>query len=116
MRCIYITAPNPFPALETFVSESAERYNMRLVRFGGKGMKVALEDYLGCEEGRGVRGVLMGTRKGDPNGGEWCVNMQLRRIGAELGAAETGGLVGAERARAFAVLADDGRRCGLRKT
>lgn len=33
-------------------------------------MKVALEDYLGCDEGKGVKGMLMGTRKGDPNGGE----------------------------------------------
>lgn len=73
MRSIYITAPNPFSALETFVSESAERYNMRLVRFGGKGMKVALEDYLGSEQGRGVRAMLMGTRRGDPNGGEYNI-------------------------------------------
>lgn len=68
MRSIYITAPNPFPALEEFVATSATAYNMRLVRFGGRGMKVALEDYLGCDEGKGVKGMLMGTRKGDPNG------------------------------------------------
>lgn len=33
-------------------------------------MKSALAEYLGCEAGHGVKGMLMGTRRGDPNGGE----------------------------------------------
>jgi hypothetical protein len=33
-------------------------------------MKAALEEYLGCGGGKGVKGVLVGTRRGDPNGGE----------------------------------------------
>ncbi|EIW73136.1 hypothetical protein TREMEDRAFT_25020 [Tremella mesenterica DSM 1558] len=43
------------------------RYGMDLYRFGG-GMKGALCSYLDCQGGKGVKGVLMGTRKGDPNG------------------------------------------------
>jgi FAD synthetase len=69
IRSIYITAPNPFRALESFVLSSAETYGLDLYRFGG-GMKAALSQYLGCGGGRGVRAVLVGTRRGDPNGGE----------------------------------------------
>lgn len=68
IKSIYITAPNPFPTLESFVLSSADRYGLDLYRFGG-GMKAALSEYLGCGGGRGVRGVLVGTRRGDPNGG-----------------------------------------------
>ncbi|RXK36665.1 hypothetical protein M231_06052 [Tremella mesenterica] len=67
IRSIYITSPNPFPQLETFVLDCTERYGMDLYRFGG-GMKGALCSYLDCQGGKGVKGVLMGTRKGDPNG------------------------------------------------
>ena len=69
IRSIYITAPNPFPALDTFVLDSATRYGLDLYRFGG-GMKAALSEYLGCNGGKGVKGVLVGTRHGDPNGGK----------------------------------------------
>ncbi|ORY27375.1 hypothetical protein BCR39DRAFT_538543 [Naematelia encephala] len=67
IRAIYITAPHPFPALEEFVLSSAQLYGLDLYRFGG-GMKAALLEYLGCGGGKGVRGVLVGTRRGDPNG------------------------------------------------
>ncbi|KAK8844609.1 hypothetical protein IAR55_006456 [Kwoniella newhampshirensis] len=67
IRSIYITAPNPFPALDEFVLSCTKRYAMDLYRFGG-GMKAALEEYLGCGGGNGVQGVLVGTRQGDPNG------------------------------------------------
>ncbi|GFZ44659.1 hypothetical protein JCM24511_02383 [Saitozyma sp. JCM 24511] len=67
IKSVYITAPNPFPSLDAFVLASAERYGMDLWRFGG-GMKAALEEYLGCGGGKGVKGVLVGTRRGDPNG------------------------------------------------
>ncbi|WVQ93943.1 hypothetical protein IAU59_001021 [Kwoniella sp. CBS 9459] len=66
IRSIYITAPNPFPELDGFVLDCTKRYKMDLYRFGG-GMKAALTEWLGCGGGRGVRGVLVGTRKGDPN-------------------------------------------------
>ncbi|WWD22839.1 hypothetical protein CI109_107333 [Kwoniella shandongensis] len=67
IRSIYITAPNPFPTLDEFVLDITKRYAMDLYRFGG-GMKAALEEYLGCGGGKGVKGVLVGTRQGDPNG------------------------------------------------
>ena len=56
--------------MERFVLTSAGRYGMDLYRFGG-GMKGALNAFLACDGGRGVRGVLMGTRRGDPNGGQF---------------------------------------------
>ena len=69
IRSIYITAPNPFEALDTFVLDSATRYGLELYRFGG-GMKAALDEYLSCGGGKGVKGMLVGTRHGDPNGSE----------------------------------------------
>ncbi|OCF33141.1 FMN adenylyltransferase [Kwoniella heveanensis BCC8398] len=66
IRSIYITAPYPFPELDGFVLDCTKRYKMDLYRFGG-GMKAALTEWLGCGGGRGVKGVLVGTRKGDPN-------------------------------------------------
>jgi FAD synthetase len=50
------------------VIDSTRQYNLDLYRFGG-GMKGALEEYLG-DGGKGVKAVLVGTRRGDPNGGE----------------------------------------------
>lgn len=64
---IYITAPSPFPVLETFVESSAAIYNMHLVREGG-GMKTALQTFLASGVGQGVQAVLVGTRRGDPHG------------------------------------------------
>jgi FAD synthetase len=69
IRSVYITAPYPFEALDTFVDISAQRYNLNLVRFGG-GMKIALERFLDGDVGKGVKAVLVGTRRGDPHGGE----------------------------------------------
>jgi FAD synthetase len=68
IKSIYITAPNPFPQLDDFVVDSVERYVLDLHRFGG-GMKAALSDYLKTG-GMGVFGMLLGTRKTDPNGGK----------------------------------------------
>lgn len=76
IKSVYITAPNPFPQLDQFVISSAERYGLDLYRFGG-GMKAALEEYLGCGGGKGVRGVLVGTRRGDPNGGKPSSNISV---------------------------------------
>jgi FAD synthetase len=69
IRSVYITAPYPFAALDTFVDISVQRYNLNLVRFGG-GMKIALERFLDGDVGKGVKAVLVGTRRGDPHGGE----------------------------------------------
>lgn len=68
IRSIYITAPNPFPCLDQFVLDTVKRYGMDLHHFGG-GMKAALNAYFRCEGGKGVTAMLMGTRRGDPNGG-----------------------------------------------
>lgn len=54
--------------MEEFVLDSVKVYNLDLWRFGG-GMKAALEEYLKCDGGKDVKGVLVGTRRGDPNGG-----------------------------------------------
>jgi FAD synthetase len=67
IKSIYITAPNHFDELDTFTNDSVTRYGMDLYRFGGD-MKAALTEYLRCGGGKGVRGVLVGTRTGDPNG------------------------------------------------
>ncbi|ODN80467.1 hypothetical protein L202_02707 [Cryptococcus amylolentus CBS 6039] len=67
IRSVYITAPNPFPELDEFVLACTERYGLDLWRFGG-GMKSALEEWLKCGGGKSVKGVLVGTRQGDPNG------------------------------------------------
>lgn len=66
ISAIYITAPYPFPSLESFVESSIHRYNLDLERLGG-GMKVALEGFL-QSKGKGVKAVLVGTRRGDPHG------------------------------------------------
>lgn len=69
IRSVYFTAPNPFPEMEEFVVECAERYSLDLWRFGG-GMKAALEEYLQCTGGKEIKAILLGTRQGDPNGSE----------------------------------------------
>jgi hypothetical protein len=92
---VYFTAPNPFPALEAFVIQSASAYAMDLYRFGG-GMKAALGEYLACRGGKEISAILLGTRTGDPNGGElgWLVV-------AWRGVEWSGGGVGGLDARAF---------------
>jgi FAD synthetase len=67
IKSIYITAPNHFAELDTFTDDSVIRYGMDLYRFGGD-MRAALRSYLECGGGKGVKGVLVGTRTGDPNG------------------------------------------------
>ena len=42
-------------------------------------MKSALSEYLGCGGGKGVRAVLVGTRRGDPNGGRSDYDWVARR-------------------------------------
>lgn len=64
---LYITAPSPFPELESFVHASATYYHLDLIRYGG-GMKRALAEFQACERGRDVRAFFVGTRRGDPHG------------------------------------------------
>ncbi|KAI5453876.1 NADH:ubiquinone oxidoreductase [Naganishia albida] len=69
---LYITAPSPFPELESFVQTSAAYYHLDLIRYGG-GMKRALAEFQACPKGRGVRAFLVGTRRGDPHGSRLSV-------------------------------------------
>ncbi|CED82733.1 3'-phosphoadenosine 5'-phosphosulfate sulfotransferase (PAPS reductase)/FAD synthetase and related enzymes [Phaffia rhodozyma] len=77
IKSVYITLPAPFPEVEKFVDYSVKAYGLDLVRISG-GMKAALGVYLGEGDnrngepdwgrGKGVKGVLVGTRRGDPHG------------------------------------------------
>ncbi|KAJ9105488.1 hypothetical protein QFC21_001859 [Naganishia friedmannii] len=60
---LYITAPNPFPALETFVASAAEYYSLDLRRYGGGGMKRALAEFQESEGGEGCN--LYGEGRGE---------------------------------------------------
>lgn len=83
LKAIYITAPSPFDEVESFVDEAATAYKLDLVRIGG-GMKSALAVYLdeaqageeercaGRGKGKGVKSILVGTRRNDPHGGQCC--------------------------------------------
>jgi hypothetical protein len=73
---VYIRCPSPFPQVEAFVSLCVNWYNLDLEAVEG-GMKEGLQTYLdhqlhrrdGGEDGREVKAVLVGTRRGDPHGG-----------------------------------------------
>lgn len=43
-------------------------------------MKAALEEWLGCGGGRGVKGVLVGIRQGDPNDGQFITIYSARSL------------------------------------
>lgn len=58
---IYIIVFNFFVEFDEFVFLFIKLYGLDLYRFGG-GMKVVLEEWLGCGGGRGVKGVLVGMR------------------------------------------------------
>lgn len=72
LNSIYIRCPSPFPQVEAFVTVCAARYHLELEAVEGT-MKDALQVYLDKrkEEQRIVKAVLVGTRRGDPHGGEW---------------------------------------------
>ncbi|KAJ7291295.1 hypothetical protein C8J57DRAFT_1272170 [Mycena rebaudengoi] len=96
---IYIAVPSPFPALETFIEDSAKRYNLDLFTVesvltpvpaangggadymqstpkavgkakGSEGMKQALEMYKTTFPD--ITAILIGTRRSDPHGGWPC--------------------------------------------
>lgn len=76
LRSVYFTAPNPFPELEAFVLSEVQLYGLDLYRFGG-GMKAALAAYLGCQGGKEIKAILLGTRQNDPNGSEYWLQAPL---------------------------------------
>ncbi|TFK53176.1 adenine nucleotide alpha hydrolases-like protein [Heliocybe sulcata] len=92
---VYIPLPSPFPALETFIADTARAYSLDLFHSeppdeqqpvesvpksvvntpatedlpkqkGGEGMRMALKLYK--EKFPNVEAILVGTRKGDPHG------------------------------------------------
>lgn len=108
IRAVYIPLPSPYEELESFIQESVVRYNLDLFHClptmstsgdqlpvesvkgggqryrGGEGMRKALEVYK--EKFPQVEGILMGTRRTDPDGSEHlsinrnCSNDHLRVI------------------------------------
>lgn len=64
---VYITYPNPFPGVESFVDTCVRRYGLNLVRIPGP-MKGALQQYINLDKGTGA--ILVGTRRNDPYSGE----------------------------------------------
>lgn len=85
IQAVYVRDPNPFPEVELFVLDCIKNYNLDLVTIDG-GMKEALGEYIDLKgKGRalegageeksqeisgGVEAILVGTRRGDPHGGE----------------------------------------------
>ncbi|KAJ9060835.1 3'-phosphoadenosine 5'-phosphosulfate sulfotransferase [Entomophthora muscae] len=63
---IYIETPNPFDEIETFVSASANLYQLELFKAEGP-MKVGLAHFLSKKPE--IKAVLIGTRRTDPHGG-----------------------------------------------
>lgn len=73
LKSVYITCSSPFDAVEMFVSETRDLYELDLFRTspGGIPMKEALSIYQRADPG--VKAILMGTRRDDPHGGECSV-------------------------------------------
>ncbi|RUS30969.1 hypothetical protein BC938DRAFT_478695 [Jimgerdemannia flammicorona] len=67
IRTVYVTYPNPFPVVETFVDLCVPRYGLDFVRIPGP-MKDALQQYLNME--KETKAILVGTRRNDPYAGE----------------------------------------------
>ncbi|KAK0637406.1 hypothetical protein B0T17DRAFT_484371 [Bombardia bombarda] len=65
LQAIYIISPDPFVEVEEFVAQSAEQYNLDLVRFELP-MRPALEAYLAQKPA--VKAIFLGTRRTDPHG------------------------------------------------
>lgn len=74
LKSVYITCASPFDAVEEFVSETKDVYNLDLFRTspGGVPMKEALSMYQQAEPE--VKAILVGTRRDDPHGGV-CSNL-----------------------------------------
>ncbi|XP_063222852.1 FAD synthase-like isoform X2 [Bacillus rossius redtenbacheri] len=63
LRTVYIQCSDPFPEVESFIAESAERYNLDVICMSSP-IKVALEKLL--LKNPNLKAVLMGTRRTDP--------------------------------------------------
>lgn len=72
IKCVYVRCDAPFPQVETFVEACTERYNLELEAIAGD-MKAVLGSYLDARSadptGK-IEAVLVGTRRGDPHGGQ----------------------------------------------
>ena len=62
---MYIISPHPFAEVDTFVDTTEEEYSLDLARYAMP-MKAAFERYL--EEHKGVKAIMVGTRRTDPHG------------------------------------------------
>ncbi|KDQ12530.1 hypothetical protein BOTBODRAFT_189237 [Botryobasidium botryosum FD-172 SS1] len=85
LKSVYITCESPFTSVEDFIEEMVDVYNLRITRVSGR-MKEALREYLEGSRGqdrdgrgdadangdgpagRGVKAMLVGTRRNDPHG------------------------------------------------
>ena len=65
LQSVYIISPHPFAEVDSFVSASETKYALDLARYAMP-MKEAFRVYL--EEHRGVKAILVGTRRTDPHG------------------------------------------------
>jgi FAD synthetase len=68
LKSVYITCSSPFDAVEEFVSETRDLYNLALFRTSPAGipMKEALSIYQQVDPD--VKAILVGTRRDDPHG------------------------------------------------
>ncbi|KAJ9060837.1 3'-phosphoadenosine 5'-phosphosulfate sulfotransferase, variant 3 [Entomophthora muscae] len=76
---IYIETPNPFDEIETFVSASANLYQLELFKAEGP-MKVGLAHFLSKKPE--IKAVLIGTRRTDPHGGNNMACDLTKRVGS----------------------------------
>jgi len=68
LKSVYITCSSPFDAVERFVTETKDTYNLDLFRTSPEGvaMKEALSIYQRADPE--VKAILLGTRRDDPHG------------------------------------------------
>lgn len=63
----YCIKKEEFKEIRDFISVVEEKYRfLKLHQYSGKDMKAALKEFL--EKNRSVKGILIGTRRSDPNG------------------------------------------------
>lgn len=108
---LYIPCPSPFSALDAFIKTSAASYNLDLFQCippapptpngisttlpvesaegskkgakGGEGMRRGLEVYK--EKHPNIEAILIGTRRGDPHGGEFFPSFLIKLRWTEIG-------------------------------
>lgn len=65
LQTVYIISPHPFDEVTSFVDSSVQTYKLDLSRYALP-MKEGFKRYL--EERKGVKAILVGTRRTDPHG------------------------------------------------